>query len=97
MSKKKYKYISIRVSPQEWVLIQEYYKKSGCKSKNEYIKLFLIEPTMVFEDFLTRITAMQGEVKKFEVFLDSPPGNNILNDPINAKSYTRQYAEKWTK
>lgn len=95
--KKNYINLSIRVSVQEMSVIQDHFKKSGCKSKNQYIKKFLIEPTLVFEDFITRITCMQAEVKKFEVFLDASPGNNILNDPINAKSYTRQYAEKWTK
>jgi hypothetical protein len=84
--KKNKRFISIRVTPEDYRKIQEKYRLSGCKSLSQYVRNSLLnkQPTAPLIDII--LTAVNERLDQIERKAGDQDGINIVNDSGSFKT-----------
>ena len=91
------RFISIRVSLEEFQAIQQQYKSSGYESLTEYVKKVLMNKPGHFKMFelMQLLVFIQSRLDKIDNTLNEITKEQLFQDMSDIKSRTSQFYRNW--
>src|SRR5258706_15784213 len=91
------RFISIRVTQEEFQIIHQLYKPSDCRSLTEYIKKVLLNKPGHFKMFelMQLLVFIQSKLDKIDNTLNEITKEQLRQNMADIKSQTNQFYRNW--